>query len=156
MQKKIVIFCLLLLSTALLSAQSLITSEYNYKHYTIPDGLPTNLVETVFQDSRGFMWFGTEHGFVCFDGHTIKKYMPNKSLPINKIEESERGEIVIYGYHFIYVLDVNSDKLRFTIVSIPQKSIKKWTTSTLADYTALLVLRQKSIMVLFINKLYKK
>ncbi|MDR0865419.1 MAG: histidine kinase [Candidatus Symbiothrix sp.] len=112
MKKGIVAFSLLLLSTLVLSAQSLITSEYNYKRYTIPDGLPTNLVETVFQDSRGFMWFGTEHGFVRFDGHVFKKYMPNKSLPINKIEENERGEIVIYGYHFIYLLDVNSDQLR--------------------------------------------
>jgi ligand-binding sensor domain-containing protein len=58
------------------------------------------------------MWFGTEHGCVCFDGHTFKKYLANKSLPINKIEENERGEIVIYGYYFIYILDVKTDKLR--------------------------------------------
>jgi len=97
-----------------LSAQPLVTSEYNYRHYGIPDGLPTEIVECVFQDSRGFMWFGTEHGVACFDGHTFKTYLANKSLPINKIEENERGEIVIYGYYFIYLLNPKTGNLRRT------------------------------------------
>ncbi|MDR1199785.1 MAG: hypothetical protein LBK94_12380, partial [Prevotellaceae bacterium] len=108
-----ILYCLLL-SCFSLSAQPLITSEYNYRRYGIADGLPTEIVECVFQDSRGFMWFGTEHGCVCFDGHTFKKYMTDKSLPINKIEENERGEIVIYGYYFIYILNVENDQLRMT------------------------------------------
>jgi len=96
----------------LLAAQPLVTSEYNYRHYGIPDGLPTEMVECAFQDSRGFLWFGTEHGVACFDGHTFKTYLANKSLPVNKIEENERGEIIIYGYHFIYSLDPKSGELR--------------------------------------------
>jgi len=82
------------------------------RRYGIPEGLPTEMVECVFQDSRGFMWFGTEHGVACFDGHTFKTYLANKSLPINKIEENEKGEIVIYGYYFIYVLNTKTGQLR--------------------------------------------
>jgi hypothetical protein len=75
---------------------------------------PTGITECVYQDSRGFIWFGMEHDCVCFDGHTFKKYLANKSLPINKIEENENGNIVIYGYYFIYILDVETDELRMT------------------------------------------
>jgi len=95
-------------------AQPLVTSEYNHRRYGIPDGLPTEMVECAFQDSRGFMWFGTEHGVACFDGHTFKTYLADKSLPINKIEENEKGEIVIYGYYFIYVLNPKTGQLRMT------------------------------------------
>ncbi|MDR1600838.1 MAG: histidine kinase, partial [Tannerella sp.] len=116
-QENIFAACCLLLSLTCgtaAAAEELIRSEYNYRHYGIADGLPTEIVECVFQDSRGFIWFGTEHGCVCFDGHTFKKYLANKSLPINKIEENEHGEIVIYGYYFIYILDVKTDRLRMT------------------------------------------
>jgi len=104
----------LLFTCPLLSAQPLVSSEYNHRHFGIPEGLPTEMVECVFQDSRGFLWFGTEHGVACFDGHEFKTYLANKSLPINKIEENEQGEIVIYGYYFIYVLNPKTAQLRLT------------------------------------------
>jgi hypothetical protein len=94
--------------------EELVRTEYNYRHYGIADGLPTEIVECVYQDSRGFIWFGTEHGCVCFDGHTFKTYLANKSLPINKIEENEKGDIVIYGYYFVYVFDRETDEMRMT------------------------------------------
>jgi len=115
---RVAMWCLLavvvLLLDSRLSAQSLVTSEYNHRRYGIPDGLPTEMVECAFQDSRGFMWFGTEHGVARFDGHTFKTYLANKSLPINKIEENEQGEILIYGYYFIYVLNPQTGKLQMT------------------------------------------
>ncbi|MCL2041241.1 MAG: histidine kinase [Bacteroidales bacterium] len=104
----------LFFSIVSLSAQPLITSEYNHRRYGISDGLPTEMVECMFQDSRGFMWFGAEHGVACFDGHTFRTYLADKSLPINKIEENEHGEIVIYGYYFIYLLNPKSGALRMT------------------------------------------
>jgi len=109
-----IIFCLLLsFACGMITAQGeLVRPEYGYRHYGIPDGLPTELVECVFQDSRGFLWFGTEHGVTCFDGHSFKTYLAHKSLPINKIEENEHGEIIIYGYYFVYALNTKTDELR--------------------------------------------
>jgi ligand-binding sensor domain-containing protein len=97
-----------------LHSQDVVTTEYAYRHFTTRDGLPTNMVENVFQDSRGYMWFATEHGVVRYDGKTFKSYLANKSLPINKIEENEKGGIVIYGYYFIYILNPETDELRQT------------------------------------------
>lgn len=39
-----------------------------FRTYTINDGLPSNDVEAICQDSRGFMWFGTTEGVSVFDG----------------------------------------------------------------------------------------
>lgn len=33
-----------------------------FDHITSEQGLPTDAAEAVFEDSRGFMWFGTQNG----------------------------------------------------------------------------------------------
>ncbi len=48
--------------------------EYNFRHYTNKDGLSHNTVFCSLQDSRGFMWFGTEEGLNRFDGYTFRVY----------------------------------------------------------------------------------
>ena len=41
---------------------------------TTADGLPEGTVRSVLQDSRGFMWFGTEDGLVRYDGQHLVRY----------------------------------------------------------------------------------
>jgi len=45
-----------------------------FRHYQVEDGLANNTVFSVFQDSRGFMWFGTKEGLNRFDGVTFKAF----------------------------------------------------------------------------------
>ncbi|MFK7847107.1 MAG: two-component regulator propeller domain-containing protein [Rhodothermales bacterium] len=45
-----------------------------FKHINSSDGLAHNAVYSVFQDRRGFMWFGTQEGLNRYDGHEIKTY----------------------------------------------------------------------------------
>ncbi len=51
---------------------------------TVP-GLPAKMVYSVFKDSRGFMWFGTENGLYRWDGYDYKAfhYDPNDSTSIS-------------------------------------------------------------------------
>ncbi len=60
-----------------------------FEHITREDGLPSNEVSSVFQDSRGIMWFGTGGGLASYDGYAIKVFKndPNdpKSLSSNII-----------------------------------------------------------------------
>ena len=38
------------------------------------NGLPSNSVYDIFQDSKGFMWFATGKGLCRYDGTTFKTY----------------------------------------------------------------------------------
>ncbi|MCB0640343.1 MAG: hypothetical protein KDC44_01830, partial [Phaeodactylibacter sp.] len=41
-------------------------------HVSVEEGLLHREVKSVFQDSRGFMWFGTPAGLNRFDGYSMK------------------------------------------------------------------------------------
>lgn len=46
-------------------------STTRYRDFTVRDGLVGSSVKTIFQDSRGLMWFGTWSGISRFDGRTF-------------------------------------------------------------------------------------
>ena len=48
-----------------------------FKSYTIDDGLSHNKIECIFQDKKGFMWFGTNEGLNRFDGLAFTVYKNN-------------------------------------------------------------------------------
>ena len=52
-------------------------SPYNFTRYTIEDGLSQGTIVSIYQDSRGFMWFGTQDGLNRFDGYQFKIYKNN-------------------------------------------------------------------------------
>ena len=47
---------------------------YYFRSYQIEEGLSNNSVWAVMQDSKGFMWFGTNDGLNRFDGRSFKVY----------------------------------------------------------------------------------
>jgi signal transduction histidine kinase/DNA-binding NarL/FixJ family response regulator/streptogramin lyase len=47
---------------------------YEVKHVSIDQGLSNNSVKSIFQDSKGFMWFGTCNGLNRYDGHLLKVF----------------------------------------------------------------------------------
>jgi ligand-binding sensor domain-containing protein len=44
------------------------------KYYTVADGLPSNIINRIFRDSRGFLWFCTNEGLSRFDGYTFTNF----------------------------------------------------------------------------------
>ncbi|MVM33177.1 response regulator [Spirosoma sp. HMF4905] len=44
------------------------------ERYNSHDGLPDDRVRAIFQDSRGFLWIGTQNGLCQYDGYRFKKY----------------------------------------------------------------------------------
>ena len=45
--------------------------DLRFSHLTSTDGLSQNNVYGIFQDHRGFMWFGTGEGLNRYDGQTF-------------------------------------------------------------------------------------
>ncbi|MEM6348967.1 MAG: two-component regulator propeller domain-containing protein, partial [Bacteroidota bacterium] len=59
----------LLLSWALIGMLAFAEAQqFQYRQYTTEEGLTHNQVFTIYEDTLGFMWFGTDDGLVRFDG----------------------------------------------------------------------------------------
>ena len=66
------------------------------KHYTASDGLASNTVYCAFQDSEGYLWFGTSAGVSRFDGTTFQNYTTANGLggnEVRSIAEDAKGRI---------------------------------------------------------------
>ena len=65
------------------------------KIYTTADGLAGNRIDSIFQDSRGFIWIATSDGLSRFDGYRFLNYTVEQGLPENAVSdfrESRRGD----------------------------------------------------------------
>ncbi|MDA3892705.1 MAG: ATP-binding protein [Salinivirgaceae bacterium] len=49
-------------------------STQKFKHLTRDNGLSSNKVNCIIEDSQGFMWFGTEDGLNKYDGYKFHSY----------------------------------------------------------------------------------
>jgi signal transduction histidine kinase/ligand-binding sensor domain-containing protein/DNA-binding response OmpR family regulator len=52
----------------------------NFKHIQNEDGLSNSTIECIYQDGRGFVWFGTRDGLNRYDGYKIKVFKTNDSI----------------------------------------------------------------------------
>jgi ligand-binding sensor domain-containing protein len=54
--------------------------DLKFEHFSIEDGLSHSKVNSIFQDDRGFLWFGTNDGLNKFDGYefTVYRWKPNE------------------------------------------------------------------------------
>jgi len=58
-------------------AANLNAQVLNVDYYSIENGLSQTSVLCIIQDSRGFLWIGTQDGLNRFDGYTFKIYKNN-------------------------------------------------------------------------------
>lgn len=104
----------------LLSNYSLAQEKrYYFRHYDVNSGLSQNSVFSIFQDSQGFMWFGTKYGLNRFDGQRWKNYTTDsKGKPedilgndyIHVIFEDQDGLLWLGTDEGIYLYDKILDK----------------------------------------------
>ncbi|HRG27996.1 MAG TPA: two-component regulator propeller domain-containing protein, partial [Chitinophagales bacterium] len=73
--------------------------QYHLKNYSIDDGLAGISVTSLLQDSRGYVWIGTEDGGISrFDGKTFVNYTKRDGVGDNSINclfEDKTGNIWI-------------------------------------------------------------
>ena len=70
---------------SLLFAICFATSTYSqrivFENLTVDDGLSQNSVLAIVQDSRGFMWYGTQHGLNKYNSRSFKIYSNDPADP---------------------------------------------------------------------------
>jgi signal transduction histidine kinase/ligand-binding sensor domain-containing protein len=66
--------------------------------YTADDGLAGDEINTILQDSRGFLWIGTDTGLSRFDGSRFVSYEPLQGLPsphVTALLETPDGGLLV-------------------------------------------------------------
>ena len=57
------------------TAASYTESSLSFRRFTTIDGLPQMQIETIWQDSEGYIWIGTLSGFVRYDGKELIPFL---------------------------------------------------------------------------------
>ncbi|MFO7653726.1 MAG: two-component regulator propeller domain-containing protein [Candidatus Krumholzibacteriia bacterium] len=63
------------------AAQHAAERQVKFDHLTLADGLSQSLINCIYQDSRGFVWLGTQDGLNRFDGYRIVIYKTDTEDP---------------------------------------------------------------------------
>lgn len=80
MMKYILLCCISLLCSVLYAADE---PNFHFRRYDIENGLSSNCIVSLLQDSKGFIWIGTDKGLDRYDGTRI--------MTFNKKNMKERG-----------------------------------------------------------------
>ncbi len=99
----------LVLLLCFIASGTLLSQQYNFRHYSVSDGLPVSRVNAAYQDVTGFMWIGTESGLARYDGDEFEFFDPNTGFPGSVVyaisESTEDGVLfstdsglVVYKY----------------------------------------------------------
>ncbi len=89
-----------------------VSEESKFSYITVGNGLHSNSVECIFQDSGGMMWFGTHDGLSMYDSYRITTYRHDSRIPesignncIYSIIETDDMKMWVGTERGLYVLD---------------------------------------------------
>lgn len=109
-----ILFVVLLIQPICAFSQEYVT---DIESYTVVDGLSQSTINSIFQDSRGFLWIGTQGGLNRYDGYSFKTYSPqgyNKnsisSNFITSIAEDKQGNLWVGTKNGLNKFIFNEDK----------------------------------------------
>jgi ligand-binding sensor domain-containing protein/serine phosphatase RsbU (regulator of sigma subunit)/ABC-type amino acid transport substrate-binding protein len=67
--------------------ESFLTGQLPYVNYGADDGLPQEDMFSIFQDRKGYMWFGTNSGAVRYNGREMSVFNQEQGLPGNSVRD---------------------------------------------------------------------
>lgn len=82
MTKPIVLFLFLLF---LITPLRSFCQDYPMLHYTVNDGLPGNLIYSIYRDKAGMMWIASDKGIARYNGIKFEVFTTFDGLPDNDI-----------------------------------------------------------------------
>ncbi|MCH4147072.1 MAG: response regulator [Prevotella sp.] len=99
MKIRTIIIILAFLAQGIASKAQSPVSGLAFNNITVSDGLSSNRIQSIFKDSYGFIWIGTEQGLNRYDGFRFKTFFSQRndplSLPNNSItkitEDAEKN-----------------------------------------------------------------
>ncbi|MGL1887030.1 MAG: hypothetical protein OCD76_11005 [Reichenbachiella sp.] len=156
LRNRALILILTFLSICLFSTHDSSAQKFHRKfnHITIDDGLSQKSGQFAYQDSRGYMWFGTYAGLNRFDGTNTKIYVPDPYDPtslsdfwVQSCVEDSDGHLWIGTKHGLNKYDFKTDRFTRYLNSEKPHSLPN------NDVNDLLITRKGELWIATINGL---
>ena len=87
-----------------------------FKHYNRENGLISNNVQSIIEDSNGLIWIGCENGLCSFDGYSFTEYT-NDITPLSSANDN-------------FICAITSDSLRQCLWIVTASGISKFNLTT--------------------------
>ncbi len=117
--------------------------SFKFESFTTTDGLSNNAVQVVYQDSKGYLWIGTDDGLNRYDGYTFTVYRndPTDSTSLSQnsiwtIYEDNKDQLWIGTKDGLCLYNRDHDNFIVHKYRTPNQvtSIGEWTNSILSIY----------------------
>jgi ligand-binding sensor domain-containing protein len=83
--------------------------QYPFVHYTPKDGLISNQIKSIYQDSKGRLYFPSMNGLSIYDGSRFINYTQENGLRLNIV-----NHVMEMGDDSIWII-TNSDKINYLV-----------------------------------------
>lgn len=106
----------------------------NFENLTIEDRLSSNYITTIFQDSRGYIWIGTDDGLNQYDGNYIVEYNYSNGLAstyINTICEDDSGNIWVGTRGGLSIINSKTEEIRNIKYNNSEKGISHYNVTAI-------------------------
>ncbi len=116
----------LIVALILLLQYSVYGQQYNFKSYSVENGLPYIQIYSIFQDSYGYLWSGGYGGLSKFNGKTFQNFSPKNGLAnhyVNTITENKDNQILVGTIDGLSVFKNNSFTNYHVKDGLPSKNI---------------------------------
>lgn len=100
--------------------------QYNFKNYSVENGLPFVQIYTIFQDSKGYLWSGAYGGLSKFDGKEFVSYSPKNGLAnhwVNAITEDTSHQIIVGTIEGLSMISEKGVKNYYTKDGLPSNDV---------------------------------
>lgn len=92
--------------------------QFQFRHYSIENGMSSNTVSDILQDSKGYIWMATDGGLNCFDGTTFMFFQKGNpyypELQTNLIQtlcEVSQDELWFGTDYGVYIYNQKKDEI---------------------------------------------
>ncbi len=133
-------YCLLLF----VYCQLAFSQQYNFHNYSVKDGVAQSQVYSLLQDSRGYLWMGTQGGGISrYDGKEFRNYSVKEGLSSNKvfcIREDSKRNLWIGTMNGLSYYNGNSFKKHLNGVAVREIDLDKKGSAWLATDDGILLM----------------